>query len=129
LELQLGLGNRIQVVTDRYHVRDLPALVRRLDRQPDVSGHSQGGWSRADPHDRKGEPSARLAIDDPDALEVRADSEIAAETTRSWLERIAGDIVVYEIRVACEARGWPDADAPVGTREDPGMVLLSIRLS
>lgn len=115
-------------MTDWYEVRDLAVLVQLLDRQPDVSGDSERGWSRAEPQGRGGERSAWLAIDDEGQLEVSVDNELAAEATRWWLERIAGELVVFVIGevLATELGSLPDAAIAPGRRKNRSTILSSI---
>ncbi|MCZ6727101.1 MAG: hypothetical protein O7A98_07055, partial [Acidobacteria bacterium] len=68
-----------------------------LDSQPDVVGCEERGWHRLDPAGRHLEPLADLVIDAKGELEVSTSTEFVAETTRWWLERIAGKYLTHEI--------------------------------
>jgi hypothetical protein len=89
-------GTRIRGVIDWYEVHDLYVLVDKLRLELEVVGCEKLGWIRLDPESRDGEPSATIELASDGRLEVTTATELAAETTRWWLERIAGEAVTYE---------------------------------
>ena len=111
-------GSAITFVFDWYEIHDRGALIRLLERQPDIVGCEKQGWSRIDPGRPHLEPSALLEIvPDDTRLEVTTATESAAETTRWWLERIAGEFVTYEVGGAWEE---PDQVGAVQGRPSVG---------
>jgi len=91
-------GSTIRIVFDWYEVHDCAALTQLLGRQPDVVSCRAQGWSRIDPARPHLEPSALLeVVQDESRLEVTTPSESTADTTRWWLERIAGELLTYEV--------------------------------
>jgi hypothetical protein len=95
--MEIRPGTQLRVVTDWYSIHDRSALARLLDSQGDVVRCEEWGWVRLDPAGRHLEALAYLVIDAKGGLEVSTWSEFVAETTRWWLERIAGEYVTHEI--------------------------------
>ena len=88
-------GTQIRCVTDWYSVDDRRALASLFEELPEVVGCAARGWSRIDPESRFFEPIAALVFDRDGQMEVTAATEFAAETTRWWLERVAGEFVEH----------------------------------
>lgn len=93
---ELRPGTRIQCVIDWYRVLDRKGLISLLEGLPEVVGCTERGWSRIDPESRYFAPMAALVFGQDGQIEVTTATEFAAETTRWWLERIAGELVSHE---------------------------------
>ena len=126
-------GRAILCVTDWYVVHDQHRLTRLFGRQPEVDGSFEQGWNRIDTTHRECEPSATLVIDDQGRLEVTTGDEFFAETTRWWLERIAGELVSHEIGQVSAEDSWGGTeltiDETVGDPKSATYVAVALPLS
>ena len=106
-------------MTDWYSIHDRSGLARLLDSLAEVGGCEERGWSRLDPAGRHLEPCAELEVDGKGELEVSTANEFLAETTRWWLERIAGKFVTHEIGAVSQEE-IPGSRAPLGRQANSG---------
>ncbi len=91
------------LVTDHYHVADWDLLDKRLAVQPDVDGNRNNGWVRFE--EAAGEfcrSRAALNVKPPDSLEVFCRTRTLAEESRAWLEKLAGDAIVFRARAVTD---------------------------
>jgi hypothetical protein len=115
-------GEKLDLTTDRYRVLDWKTLGEALASQADVEGNQREGWTRfLDLEDGRRRLLASLTAGKGDLLEVFCRSLKQADTTREWLEGLAGGAVAYKIREVVDPRSQKarDATAPVAPAELP----------
>ncbi|RMH23411.1 MAG: SEC-C domain-containing protein [Acidobacteria bacterium] len=115
--VDVASGEPVLLVCDAYDVADAARLTAALELEPDVSGTAGSGFVRGEPGaaDR-----ARLILDLDRAaarLEVLARTRSQADEGRSWLRRIAGDLVAFRGRTILD---------PVPAFDGAGVPLVAL---
>jgi len=107
-----GTGDQLNFTTDRYKVRDWNALAELLSECDDVDGSQSEGWDRLEElDDGRLRILAALTVGKGDILEVFCRTVALADDARSWLEELAGDIIVYKIREITDPRSSEQKEA------------------
>lgn len=98
-------GEPLMLATDHYRVRDWQTLEALLAAQPDVEGTRKEGWVRFTP--LAGDMQRSRAALNPkgnDTLEVFCRTLKFADEARHWLEKLAGNVLSYQIREIVDPR-------------------------
>jgi len=98
-------GEKINLTTDYYRVKNWKELEKILDGENDVEGDRDEGWTRfVELGNDMSRSLATLEPKKPNTLKVFCRTLKLADEARTWLEEIAGSVITYKIREVVDPR-------------------------
>lgn len=113
-------GEPLLFVTDHYRVLDWDRLAAGLEKEPDVEGDREEGWTRfkvdrSNPDIRRSRLAVNLNERKKDRIETFARTKAMADEGRKWFRAVAGDSVEFisrEITDPTHSVGKAESRAP-----------------